>query len=324
MINSTIISTGSYSPDFIVKNDDLSKIMDTSDEWIKSRTGIEERRISINENTSDLAYKAALDAINNSDITCDDIDLIIVATVTPDMHMPSTACLLQNKLGAKNATAFDITAACSGFIYGLSIADSMIKCGRYNTVLLVGAEVLSKSINWEDRSTAVLFGDGAGAALLRGTKEEQGIISIYTKSEGEDGQVLAIGDKSVKNPFSEDSEERLPYIIMNGRKVLRFSTRVIVDSIKEVLKKGNTTLEEIKWIVPHQANARIIKHAAQKLEIEYEKFFINLQKFGNTSSASIPKALNEMNRKGMLSKGDKIILVGFGGGLTYGSILIEW
>ncbi|MDD6796463.1 MAG: ketoacyl-ACP synthase III [Clostridiaceae bacterium] len=324
MINSTIISTGSYSPDFIVKNDDLSKIMDTSDEWIKSRTGIEERRISINENTSDLAYKAALDAINNSDITCDDIDLIIVATVTPDMHMPSTACLLQNKLGAKNATAFDITAACSGFIYGLSIADSMIKSGRHNTVLIVGAEVLSKSINWEDRSTAVLFGDGAGAVILRGTKEEQGIISICTKSEGEDGQVLAIGDKSVKNPFSEDSEERLPYIIMNGREVLRFSTRVIVDSIKEVLKKGNTTLEEVKWIVPHQANARIIKHAAQKLGIEDKKFFMNLQKFGNTSSASIPKALNEMNRKGMLSKGDKIILVGFGGGLTYGSILIEW
>ena len=324
MINSTIISTGSYSPDFIVKNDDLSKIMDTSDEWIKSRTGIEERRISINENTSDLAYKAALDAINNSDITCDDIDLIIVATVTPDMHMPSTACLLQNKLGAKNATAFDITAACSGFIYGLSIADSMIKSGRHNTVLIVGAEVLSKSINWEDRSTAVLFGDGAGAVILRGTKEEQGIISICTKSEGEDGQVLAIGDKSVKNPFSEDSEERLPYIIMNGREVLRFSTRVIVDSIKEVLKKGNTTLEEVKWIVPHQANARIIKHAAQKLGIEDKKFFMNLQKFGNTSSASIPKALNEMNRKGMLSKGDKIILVGVGGGLTYGSILIEW
>lgn len=325
MIKSTIISTGSSVPELIVTNEELSKIMDTSDEWIKSRTGITERRISTNKDTSDFAYEAATRALQKAKLKAEDIDLIIVATVTPDMHMPSTACLVQKKLGAVNATAFDISAACTGFIYALSVADSMIKAGAHKIALIVGGEVLSKSIDWQDRSTAVLFGDGAAAVLLKESLNDSGIIGTYTKSKGKDGDVLTIGDKKVQNPYVDKViDDKSNYIEMNGREVFRFAVEVMPESILKVIESCKEKLEDIDFIVPHQANERIIRYVSKKLNIDYEKFYVNLDRFGNTSSASIPIALDEMNEKGLLKSGSKIILVGFGGGLTYGATLIKW
>ena len=325
MINSKIISTGSYLPELIITNDDMSKIIDTSHEWIKSRTGISERRISTNKDTSDLAYEASLNALRDTKYLAKDIDLIIVATVTPDMHMPSTACLLQKKLDAYNATAFDVTAACTGFVYALTIADAMIKTGQYKLALIIGAETLSKVINWEDRSTAVLFGDGAGAVLLEAATEEKGILSTYTKSKGKDGQVLTIGNGRLKNPYSDnDLKEKDHYIEMEGNGVFRFAIDAMQESILKVIGDSNENLENIDWIIPHQANERIIDFVDKKLDIDGNKFYKNLDVFGNTSSASIPIALDEMNKKGLLKDGNKIVLVGFGGGLTYGATLIQW
>lgn len=327
MNNSTIIGTGSYSPEFIVTNDELSKIMDTSDDWIQSRTGIRERRITKNEDTSDLAYKASINAIKNANISCEDIDLIIVATITPDMNMPSVSCLLQKKLNSINATAFDISAACSGFIYALSVADSLIKTGRYNTALVVGSEVLSKFINWNDRGTAVLFGDGAGACIVqKSNNDKSGILDFYTKSKGKDGDVLTMGTSYLSNPYvtKDEIEEKQKFIEMKGREVFKFAVQVMPESIMKILEMNNEKLEDIDWIVPHQANERIINFVSKKLEMNIEKFYMNLDKYGNTSSASIPIALDEMNKKGLLKKGHKIILVGFGGGLTFGAALIQW
>lgn len=323
MIYSKIISVGAYAPENVVTNDDLSKIMDTSDEWISRMTGIKERRISKTEDCSDLAYMAGKNALEKSGLKPEDIDLIIVATVSPDMFFPSVSCLVQDKLGAVNATAFDLNAACSGFVYGCIVANSMIKSGDYNNALVIGSEVLSKLLEWEDRSTAVLFGDGAGAAII--TKSEtEGIIAGVTSSEGSKGMALTCGALDVKSPFSEEPEIKGKKLTMNGRDVFKFATGVMVENIKALLEKTNTSLEDVKYIVPHQANVRIIDYVARKMEQPLEKFYINLDRYGNTSSASIPLVLNEMDEKGLLKKGDKIILVGFGAGLTSGALIINW
>lgn len=318
-----IKGVGAYAPSNIITNDHLSKLVDTNDEWIFSRTGIRERRISTGEDTSDIAVKAALDAMDHGNVLPEDIDLIIVATVTPDMFTPSVACLVQKEINAVNAVAFDINAACSGFMYAVDIATAMMRTLNYSTALVIGAETLSKSLNWEDRGTCVLFGDGGGAAILS-TSTEKGVINSYSKAEGDKGDCLTMGALSVKNPYVETVEEKFQKIEMDGRAVFKFATRVIPESINKVLEGTGYKIDDIKYIVPHQANVRIIDFSSRKLGVDKEKFYVNLDRYGNTSSASIPIALNELVKGNKLQKGDKIILVGFGAGLTYGAILIEW
>lgn len=323
MNNVEIIGTGSYAPSNIMKNSDLENIVNTSDEWISSRTGIKERRISVGENTSDLSIKASLKAIEDANISPEDIDLIIVATISPDNYLPSTACIVQGAIKACNATCFDISAACTGFIYGLSIAATFIKTGEAKVALVVGAEVLSKMVNWKDRNTCVLFGDGAGAAILRAS-EQEGIMSISTYSEGDKGEYLKSVGVPLNNPYVKDEKYSDSYVSMNGKEIFKFALRVLPQSINDVLKKASHSLEDIKYIVPHQANLRIIEAVAKKLNISEDKFYTNLKSFGNTSGASIPLALDEMARKGLIKRGDKIILSGFGGGLTYGATILKW
>ena len=322
MINSKIIGVGAYTPANVVNNFHLSEIVDTNDEWIVTRTGIKERRISTGEDTSDMAAKACEIALANANVNVEDIDLIILATVSPDMYCPSAACIVQQKIGAVNATAMDINAACSGFLYGLKLANALIKTGESKVALVIGAETLSKVLDWSDRGTCVLFGDGAGAAVMTAT-EEKGIVAVETMAEGDKWEALQIGGAPVVNPYAKE-EGKPPYIYMNGQDVFRFATRVILEGVNKVLEKSGTDISEIKYIVPHQANLRIIDYASRKLNVPKEKFFVNLHKYGNTSSASIPIALFEMYNEGKIEKGDKLILVGFGGGLTYGAALIEW
>lgn len=324
MYSVKIKSSGSYAPSRVVTNDDLSSIVETSDEWIRTRSGIRERRISTGENTSQIAAKAALDALKSANLSSLDIDLLLVATTTPDSFTPSTACLVQSLIGAKNAVAFDISAACSGFIFALNTATKFLKCGEGKRALIIGAEVLSKIMNWEDRSTCVLFGDAAGAVVIESCEGDEGIIATNFGSDGTLGHNLTTGFFNVKNPYVEDYVEDEQCIKMNGREVFKFAVKVIPTSIETVLSKSNTSIDEIKYIIPHQANLRIVEAAAKKLNLPMEKFYINLDKYGNTSAATIPVALDEMNKKGLLQKGDKIVLVGFGGGLTWGSILIKW
>lgn len=321
-----VIGTGSYVPSRVVSNEDLSCIVDTSDEWISSRTGIKERRISEGEDTSVMATKAAIKAIERAKIKPEDIDLIIVATITPDCFTPSTACMVQSNINAVNATCFDISAACSGFVYGLNIATQFIRTGVAKTVLVVGAETLSKIVDWKDRSTCVLFGDGAGAAVLK-SSDKEGILSVYSGSEGNKGHTLTCSALPVNNPYIREEEVNRTIkdrINMDGREVFRFAVKTIINGIDRLLKEANCSLEDIKYIVPHQANYRIIEAAAKRLDISEEKFYINVDKYGNTSSASIAIALDEMVRKNLIQSGDKILLIGFGGGLTYGGLIIEW
>ncbi|ATD54857.1 beta-ketoacyl-ACP synthase III [Clostridium chauvoei] len=323
-MNEIIINgVGAYVPSNIVTNNDLSKIVETSDEWIFERTGIRERRISEGEDTSEIAIKAAYAALKNSDLKPEDIELLIVATITPDMFTPSVACMVQKEIGALNATAFDINAACSGFLYSMQVAEGMMKSFNYKHALIIGAEVLSKIVDWKDRGTCVLFGDGAGAAILS-RSNEKGIIKSFTKAYGDKWECLTAGSVDVCNPYVQNIQNKKKFIEMNGREVFRFATSIIQESVNKVLEGTEYSLDDIKYIVPHQANVRIIDYASKKLGVEKSRFFVNLDRIGNTSSASIPIAVNEMKEKGMLKKGDKIILVGFGGGLTYGSVLIEW
>ncbi|NLP44861.1 MAG: ketoacyl-ACP synthase III [Peptococcaceae bacterium] len=323
MYNVEIIGTGSYVPEHRVSNDDLAKFVDTSDQWIRERTGIIERRISLEENTTELAVKAAQRALEDAHIAPEEIDLLIVATVTPDYFFPSTACLIQQRIGAVKAVSFDISAACTGFIFGLSIAGQFLKTGMYRTALVLGAEVFSKIIDWEDRNTCVLFADGAGAAVLR--RGAEGIISELIRSDGSGAGHLECPAVPLQNKFSACSTEKRPsYTLMNGREVFKFAVRIIPEYIEKVLTNTGYTLEDIKYIIPHQANTRIVAAAAKKLGVDQAKFYVNIQYYGNTSGASIPLALDEMSRQGLLQKGDLFIIVGFGAGLTYGAQLIRW
>lgn len=321
-----IKSIGAYAPSLIVSNDHLSEIVDTSDEWIRERTGIIERRITTGEDTSEIATQAAKMALDRAKIDPSEIDVIIVATVTPDNYCPSVACMVQKNINATNAIAFDINAACTGFVFGMDIGYSMMKANdSYNNILIIGAETLSKVIDWEDRSTCVLFGDGGGAMVLsREEVSKEKYFSFNAKSVGEKGDCLRIGAEDVKNPFIKNNAElKNKKLVMNGGEVFKFATGAIYKSIEKVLNDSNLKIDDIDYIVPHQANYRIIEYTAKKLKIDVEKFYINLDRYGNTSSASIPIALNEMYEKNLFKENMKVILVGFGGGLTYGSALIE-
>ena len=293
MDNVVIAGVGKYIPSKVVTNDMLSQIVDTNDEWITSRTGIKQRHITTGENTSDIASKAALNALANANIDALDIDLIIVATCTPDMFTPATACIVQKNIGAKNAFAFDLSAACSGFIYGINVAKSMMKQNNIKKSLVIGAETLSKALDWKDRSTCVLFGDGAGAAVLS-LDEDEGIIDVICNSKGSKWENLTIGAKDIDNPYVDEVTIFNPYLQMNGGEIFKFATVTMVKLIKEILKQNNLTLDDIDYIVPHQANERIIQFAAKKLDISMDKFYINIHEYGNTSAASIPIAISEM------------------------------
>ncbi|ABG86514.1 beta-ketoacyl-ACP synthase III [Clostridium perfringens] len=323
MENAKIIGFGLYTPKNLVENERLQEFLETSDEWIRSRTGIERRYISLDENTSDLAVEASKKALNQAGLSAEEIDLIIVATVTPDNFTPSTACIVQDKLGAKNAWAFDINAACTGFIYALKLGRSLIRSGEAKNALIIGAETLSKALNWEDRGSCVLFGDGAGAIVLTSTEEDCGIKCVNVKSDGSKGDSLVIQGLPLNSPFKDGREVSKNYINMNGREIFKFATKVMEESIVEILEKENIKIEDISAIIPHQANLRIIDYVVKRLGIPREKFVTNLQNYGNTSGASIPIALCESINEGNLKKGDNIIMVGFGGGLTWGAALIK-
>lgn len=322
MSNSKIIGIGSYAPQKVLTNFDLEKLVDTNDEWIVSRTGIKQRHIAVNENTSDLATKAAIEALNDSNLKAEDLDYIIVATCTPDKFIPSTACIVQKHIGAKNAAAFDVSAACTGFVYALHLANSLIKGDSANNVLIIGADIFSKIINWEDRSTCVLFGDGAGAAILS-KSDEVGLISSKIHSDGEKWEGFVVDALEVRNPFV-DKEQNDNYVYMNGGEIFKFAVKAFENSAKEVLDISKISIDEIDYVIPHQANYRIIETISRRLKIPMSKFITNLDEFGNTSAASVPIALYDGVKSGKIKKGDKILLVAFGGGLTWGGTLIEW
>lgn len=319
-----ILGTGSYLPSNVVTNYDLSLFVDTSDEWISTRTGIKERRISNKESTTYMAYNAALMALENANISISEIDLIICATMTPDNFMPSVACEVQGRLGATRAAAFDISAACTGMIYAISIGEQFIQNNVYNKVLIIGAETLSKILNWEDRGTCVLFGDGAGAVLLGKGDTDSGIIASKLYADGSKNKILTCPAIPVRNKFINSNKPMDFYMAMEGQEVFKFAIRSITKAIKELISQGGITPEDIKYIVPHQANKRIIEQAAKYSNIPEEKFFLNLERYGNTSAASIGIALDELIREGNVNTGDYIILVGFGGGMTSGAVLLRW
>ena len=318
-----IKGVGSYLPELEVTNYDLEKIMETNNEWIEQRTGIESRRVA-NVDTSELGYKAALKAIENANVDINEIDLIITATFTPDANMPSVACLIQDKLGIKeNCTSFDLNAACSGFVYSLNVAVSLMKSGMYKKALVIGAENITKTLDWKDRSTAILFGDGAGAVVLS-EDEFSGINHFYTGSKGDDKGVLTLGNIINDNPYSDLKSYAKPTLSMNGQAVFKFATRIVKKSIQNILDKEQKKLEEFKYVVAHQANKRILQATAKSMKVSEDKFYMNLNKFGNTSAASIPIALDEMVRNNLIEKGDQLIFVGFGGGLTWGACSLTW
>ncbi|QED47227.1 beta-ketoacyl-ACP synthase III [Cytobacillus dafuensis] len=308
-MNAGIIGMGRCLPEKILTNEDLEKMVETSDEWIKTRTGIEERRIADDDtDTSDLAYEAAKNALANANISPEDIDLILVATVTPDHPFPSVACFLQERLGAINAAAMDISAACAGFMYGMITAKQFIETGAYKHILVVGVEKLSKITDWEDRNTAVLFGDGAGAAVIGPVSEGRGILSFELGADG----------TGAKHLYQDE------YIIMNGREVFKFAVRQMGESCIHVLEKAGLSKEDVDLLIPHQANIRIMEAARQRLELPVEKMSKTVHKYGNTSSASIPIALVEELEAGKVKDDDIIVMVGFGGGLTWGAIALRW
>ncbi len=321
-----IAGTGSYLPDRILTNADLMEVVDTTDEWIVSRTGIRQRhRASDDEATSDLATAAALKALEMAGKEPGDLDLIIVATITPDHFFPSTAALVQRNIGATKAAAFDLEAACTGFIYGLSVADQFIKTGMYETILVVGAEVLSRYINWEDRTTAVLFGDGAGAAVLVPSQDSSQIISTHLHCDGSMMDLLfAPGGGSRMPPSYEVIDKKLNTVKMKGNETFKVAVSKLSEVVVEVLKHNNITEDEIDFLVPHQANLRIILAVARKLKFPADKVVITVDRHGNTSAASIPLALDDAIRSETIVRGDTVLLEAFGGGLTWGAALIKW
>lgn len=321
-----IVGLGSCLPDKIVTNHDLSKIVDTSDEWIVDRTGIKERRIADKAiATSDLSTKAAIRALEDGNTNPEDIDLIILASVTPDYSFPSTASIVQKNIGALNAAAFDMNVGCSGFVYALATGANFIKTGIYKNVLVIGGETLSKIVNWEDRNTCVLFGDGAGACLLERCEDGYGLLYCELGSDGRGGDLLVMPGGGSRNPASlETLEEKLHVIQMDGREVFKFAVRIMEKATVDALEKADLDLDDLDFLVPHQANMRIIQAAKKKLKLEDGKIYTNLDKYGNMSSASIPVALDEAYRKNLLNKGDNIALTAFGAGLTWASVIIKW
>jgi 3-oxoacyl-[acyl-carrier-protein] synthase III len=314
-----IVGTGSYLPAKIVTNRDLEKTVDTSDEWIYSRTGIRQRHVAADdERSSDLALHASRKAIEAAGITPQDIGLVIVATTTPDMIFPSTACILQDKLGIKNCPAFDVQAVCSGFIYALATADMFLRSGQYQYALVVGAEIYSRILDWQDRGTCVLFGDGAGAAVLKAS-DTPGILSTHLHADGSYRNIL-----SVPGSVCGGQVEGRPFLQMEGNAVFKFAVKVLDELVIEALAKNNLQKSDIDWLIPHQANIRIIQSTARKLGIGMEKVVITVDRHGNTSAASIPLALDEAVRDGRIRAGQCVLLEGVGGGFTWGAVLIRW
>jgi 3-oxoacyl-[acyl-carrier-protein] synthase-3 len=326
LLRSRIISTGSYLPEKVLSNSEMEKMVDTSDEWITERTGIKERRIADStQAASDLAFEASRIALERAGLGPEDIDLIIVATITGDMPFPSTACFLQDKLGATNAAGFDINAACSGFLYSLYIADSFIKSGRHKRILVAGTEVLSKITDWDDRTTCVIFGDGAGAVIVGPSDDDSGILSININSDGKMWDLIHVPGGGSRNPVSQSSiEQRMHYIKMKGNETFKVAVRTLEDIALKTLQENNMDPSSLSLLIPHQANLRIIQATADRLKMPMDKVFINLDKYGNTSAASIPIALDEALQSGRIKEGDYILLEAFGGGLTWSSALIKW
>lgn len=319
-----IIGTGSYLPKKVADNHFLSTIVDTDDEWIRQRTGIKERHLSNGkEGTTYMATHAAEAALENAGITADELDMIIVATVSADTYVPSTSCQVQGAIGAIRATCFDLNAACSGFLFAMNTAYAYIEMGMAKTILIIGAETLSREVDWSDRSSCILFGDGAGAAIMRQEEGKGGLIASVTGSDGSQGDVLTCKGRGIQNPFHQ-SKRKKDYLKMEGQAVFRFAVTMVPRCIKQILKKTGYDTEDIKFFVLHQANVRILELIAKRLKVDIDKFPMNLDHYGNTSSASIPILLDELNRNNLLEPGDKIVLSGFGGGLTWGAVLIEW
>lgn len=322
----SITGVGAYVPTKVLTNSDLEKMVDTSDEWITTRTGIKQRRIAAaDEFTSDMATKAAQRAMKAAGVTGDQIDLIIVATITPDMVFPSTACLVQQKIGARRAAAFDLEAACSGFIYGLEIAQQFIMSQTYDTVLVIGAEKLSSIVDWKDRNTCVLFGDGAGAAILQNRANSHGLLTAVMGADGDKADLLYMPGGGSRCPASAESVSgRLHFLRMEGKETFKHAVQAMVKAAKETLRRCEVTVSQIKCIIPHQANRRIIDAVGERLGATPEQLFVNLDRYGNTSAASVAIALDEAVNSGRIQRGELILLVVFGGGLTWGAALIEW
>lgn len=321
-----ITGWGMSVPKKVLTNDDLSKMVDTNDQWIREMTGIRERRIVVDgQTTSSLAVEACIDALTVANLAPTDIDLIICATSTPDYIFPSTACIIQDRLGASKAGAFDLLAACSGFVYGMNMAAQFIRSGSMKNVLVVGAETLSRYINWSDRSTCILFGDGAGAFVLQASENPGGVAGAVMRSDGSGADLLSIPAGGSVHPASEVTVHAgMHYIHMNGKEVFRFATRVIVQATNDAAKASGWHTDDLALIVPHQANYRIIDAAARGLKVPMDKFMLNVDRYGNTSAASIPIATVEAVQAGRLKSGDKVMFVGFGGGLTWGALAAEW
>lgn len=321
-----ITGWGMAIPKKILTNQDLEKIVDTNDEWIVSRTGIRERRIAdTNDTTASLASEAALRALEVANLHPSDLDLIIVSTSSPDYIFPATACLVQDQIGAVKAGAFDLLAACTGFIYGVNLASQAIKSNGANNVLVIGSETLSRIVNWKDRNTCILFGDGAGAFVIQASEEPGGVISAVLRSDGSGADLLSVPASGSRHPASMQTlYDGLHYIQMNGREVFRFATRVMAEASQQTIEAANLTMDDIHLVIPHQANSRIIEAAARGLNIPMERVMMNLDRYGNTSTASIPIATIEAVQTERLRPGDKTVMVAFGSGLTWGAMLVEW
>src|SRR6267143_6871943 len=322
----SIISVGSYVPDRVLTNAELEKLVDTSDEWIISRTGIKERRIAADDEfTSDMAAHAALRAMQNGGVTADQIDLIIVATITPDMPFPATACLVQHKLGARRAAAFDMEAACSGFIYALEIGQQFIMSRTYDTVLVIGAEKLSAIVDWTDRNTCVLFGDGSGAAILQSRPKAHGLLTACMGADGNNADLLSMPGGGCRCPATPESvSARLHFLRMEGKETFKNAVNAMYTAAQESLRRCELCISQIKCVIPHQANQRIIEAVGERLGAKPEQVFVNLDRYGNTSAASVAIALDEAVESGRIERGDLILLMVFGAGLTWGAAVIEW
>ncbi len=320
-----ITGTGSYLPEKILTNVEMEKFVDTTDEWIKSKTGIEQRHVAEDEHaSSDLGVIAAERALKSAGLAPEEVELIVVATISPDSIFPSTACIIQDKLGAANAAAFDLSAGCSGFVYALTVAAQFVQAGTYKNVLVIGTETLTKMLDWEDRNTCVLFGDGAGAAVVQPVEAGRGVISVELGSDGSGAELLHMPGGGSRCPATAESViARQHYLKMAGPEVYKFAVRIMGESSLRVIEKAGLTKEQIDYFIPHQANIRIINSAAKKLGLGMDKVYVNLHKYGNTSAASVGVALDEAIREGKVKKGDNLVLVGFGAGLTWASLVLK-
>jgi 3-oxoacyl-[acyl-carrier-protein] synthase III len=321
-----ITGWGMSAPERVMTNDDISKIVETNDTWIRERTGIRERRIAREDQfPSTLAVNASIKALRIANLRPTDLDLIICSTSSPEYIFPATACLIQDQLGATKAGAFDLLAACSGFIYALNMGAQAIRSGSIKNALIIGSETLSRFINWKDRNTCILFGDGAGAFVLQASDQPGGVLSAVMHSDGSGGDLLTLAGGGSRHPANESTlVNGQHYIQMDGKEVFRFATRVMASATQEVLACAGLTLDQIQWIIPHQANIRIIEAAARGLKLPMDRFIVNLERYGNTSTASIPMAMVEALEKGQIKPGEKIVMVGFGAGLTWGALAAEW